>query len=106
MDSCQFLKKTRLTKKQMQLRQQQNQRYILNSPHGNYKQVQCQHFTPDKAQTSTHFPPPLEYPAHHHLNQYHTFQKSNPNSIKICSDYENQHDNQVELVSDKDSHST
>lgn len=122
MESSQFINQTRLSKKQLQLhvKQQQSQNYFLDSPHEAYQQSRCQFFT----SPSAHFPPPPEYPpanlhppqqqqSHcvfeqpspsHRRPNIKKFHQSDPNSIELCIDYENQHGNHVgvdeESVSD------
>lgn len=137
MESSQFINQTRLSKKQLQLHvQQQNQKYFLNSPHDSYQQSRCQYFTSVTTPPSTHFPPPPEYVTNHHPQQQQQqlqlqqqnhcvfeqpspshrrpnikkFHQSDPNSIEVCIDYENQHNNHVggvdPSVSDVSNYST
>lgn len=108
MESSQFINQTRLSKKQLQLHvQQQNQKYYIESPHDNYQHSRCQYFTSVTTPPSAHFPPPPEYPAANMHQQNHCvfeqpspshrrpnikkFHQSDPNSIELCIDYENQH---------------
>ncbi|CRK89834.1 CLUMA_CG003485, isoform A [Clunio marinus] len=119
MESSQFINQQRLSKKQLQLHaQQQNQKYFLDSPHDNYQQSRCQYFTSVTTPPSSHFTPQVEYPSatHHHRQNacmydqqsptHHRhghsnvkkFHQSDPNSIEVCIDYENQHNNHVGVV--------
>lgn len=119
MESSQFINQTRLSKKQLQqfhVQQQQNQqKFFLDSPaNDNYQPSRCQYFNAVGTPTSAHYPPsglsnghhqtmPLQHhqpgnhcafeqssPPHRHTN-IKKFHQSDPNSIEVCIEYENQH---------------
>lgn len=122
MESSQFINQTRLSKKQLQfhVQQQQNQKYFLDSPaNDNYQQSRCQYFnsvtTPPSAHYPSDFPPNNLSNGHHQTLPHHQanshcgfeqaspshrhnnikkFHQSDPNSIEVCIDYENQHNSQ------------
>jgi len=128
MESSQFINQTRLSKKQLQLHlQQQNQKYFIDSPRdSDFPQQRCQYFA-GTSPPVPHFPPPpptesfslppssqqqqqqqhcaFEQPSpSHRRSNIKKFHQSDPNSIEVCIDYENQHNNHVgggiESVSD------
>lgn len=114
MESSQFINQTRLSKKQLQLhvQQQQNQnKYYLNSPHDiNYHQLQpqqrCQYISSNppiphyQGSSSLEYPTIsnatiLQSPTHRRILNVKKFNHhpTDPNSIEVCIDYENQHNN-------------
>jgi hypothetical protein len=120
MESSQFINQTRLSKKQLQqfhVQQQQNQqKFFLDSPaNDNYQPSRCQYFNSVTTPTSAHHYPPSGLSNGHHQtmpSQHHPpgnhcafeqaspshrhtnikkFHQSDPNSIEVCIEYENQH---------------
>lgn len=102
MESSQFINQMRLSKKQLQLHvQQQNQKYYIDSPQDNYPQSQCQYFTSVTTPTLHEYPAANQHqpsqclyeqssPSHRRPNKK-KFHKSDPNSIEVCINYENNH---------------